>query len=150
MKKNIHIRIEKCTPDDVDRIYLWECWEWNLGPTEEQYKEKLKLHISDTHYKLMERNRMMAFAEVRFAADEIHLIKIYVYIAKRGYGYGKRLLYELIEIAKEKNCKKMVLEVNPENLNAVELYKAMGFKVTRIRENYYGIKDAMEMILEWE
>ena len=49
---------------------------------------------------------------------------------KRGYGYGKQLLRQAIEYAREKlGAKQITLGVFCENISAVECYKSVGFRI---------------------
>ena len=45
----------------------------------------------------------------------------------RGKGVGKKLVEAVAEMAKQKNCGKITLEVRKDNLNARDLYKHEGF-----------------------
>jgi ribosomal protein S18 acetylase RimI-like enzyme len=46
----------------------------------------------------------------------------------RGRGYGKKLVEELLEKARELNFESVKLKVYPDNVIAHELYKKIGFK----------------------
>ena len=48
-------------------------------------------------------------------------------------------------ISKFNDLKNVFLEVNDKNINAVNLYKKLGFKVIDVRMRYYGIDDALIM-----
>ena len=61
-------------------------------------------------------------------------------------GYGKELLEYLINYLKDNNSKSIYLEVNYNNIRAINLYKKYGFEVNRIRKNYYKGEDALVMI----
>ena len=43
----------------------------------------------------------------------------------RGNNFGKKLIYELIKIAKDNNCYKIILDCNQDNIN---FYEKCGFK----------------------
>lgn len=58
---------------------------------------------------------------------------------KDKIGIGSRLLEELIKKAEE-NSTLITLEVNTENLPAVNLYKKFGFKILGTRKKYYNNK----------
>lgn len=62
-------------------------------------------------------------------------VKPYVYIhdvivhqSFRGKDLGRKLLEQIIEIAKEKNCCKIMLEVRNDNTPALSLYSSLGFE----------------------
>ena len=56
---------------------------------------------------------------------------------KRNQGFAKFLLNELITIAEKQNCKTITLEVDENNLPAINLYKDFDFKEVGKRKNYY-------------
>lgn len=49
----------------------------------------------------------------------------------------------IINFCKEKKIKLINLEVSANNLIAIELYKAFGFKEVGLRKNYYKNCDAL-------
>ena len=70
----------------------------------------------------------------------------------RGKGYGKKLIEEAINYAKEVfNPSEINLGVFVDNDNALNCYKAAGFEIDHIDENVYKFKDeswdCAEMIL---
>ena len=77
-------------------------------------------HLSLSHIRL-EKN--MAMRIIRFGF-------VIVDNTKRGYGYGKQLLRQAIEYAREKlGAKQITLGVFCENISAVECYKSVGFRI---------------------
>jgi ribosomal protein S18 acetylase RimI-like enzyme len=64
------------------------------------------------------------------ARPYINLHDIFVLDKYRGKGLGRKLLEKIIEIAIEKDCCKVTLEVREDNLLAKNLYRELGFKDT--------------------
>jgi ribosomal protein S18 acetylase RimI-like enzyme len=54
----------------------------------------------------------------------------------RGMGVGKFLLDNIIIYAKKKKCKKIILDVSKDNRVAINLYKKMGFEITKERSSF--------------
>jgi ribosomal protein S18 acetylase RimI-like enzyme len=52
----------------------------------------------------------------------------------------------MIEDLIKNNVISVSLEVNVENISAINLYKKFAFEKATIRKNYYGNKDAVLMI----
>jgi ribosomal protein S18 acetylase RimI-like enzyme len=48
--------------------------------------------------------------------------------AFRGKGYGKKLLFHLADIAKQRNCGRMEWSVLNWNTPAIDFYKSLGAK----------------------
>lgn len=61
--------------------------------------------------------------------DEYYISNIAVYPEFRGLGIGKELLLFAENRAKEKNLKKLSLDVEKENKKAIEIYKNFGFMI---------------------
>lgn len=59
--------------------------------------------------------------------DDFYISVIVVDEKHRGQGIGAFMLGEAVRIAKEKNCKKIVLDVDRDNFIAQSLYKKFGF-----------------------
>jgi len=78
--------------------------------------------------------------------DDFYISVIVVDKQYRNRGIGAYLLKETIMIAKEKGCKKIVLDVDKDNITAQSLYKKFGFvsyeedkrkNSSKINENNY-------------
>lgn len=69
----------------------------------------------------------------------INIHDIYVQDSCRGIGAGKKLVQTLGEVAKQKNCGKITLEVRRDNLNARDLYKSQGF-TEALHSRFFWIK----------
>ena len=60
------------------------------------------------------------------------------------------MLEELIKIAKERKLKDITLEVNINNISAINLYKKYDFKEVGLRKKYYNnCDDALIMTLKF-
>lgn len=77
--------------------------------------------------------------------DRYEISNLYVLYNYRGNKIGSYLIQELINRAKLSNIKNITLEVNKENLVAINLYKKYGFVPVAIRERYYSGVDGILM-----
>ena len=62
------------------------------------------------------------------AGDEFEIRKMYFVPQVRGRGHGRRLLEELIEGARQRGCKRVVLETASVLKEAIALYRSFGFR----------------------
>ena len=68
---------------------------------------------------------------------EIDIFLIAVANSYKEKGIGKKLMQELIEIAKSKKLEAIFLEVRVSNQPAIHLYKSLNFEEITLRRNYY-------------
>ncbi len=101
---------------------------------------------------LQDKGKIVAYSIMSVAVEEAHLLTIVVPKNKQGKGYGKRMLNEMIRLAKEDAANTMYLEVRTSNESAIQLYHQRGFNELGIRNNYYpaeqGREDALIFALD--
>ena len=59
----------------------------------------------------------------------------------RGQGIGEALVQKLLDIAREKGAKRVVLTSNPKREAANRLYQRMGFKLRETNSYYFSFRD---------
>jgi ribosomal-protein-alanine N-acetyltransferase len=70
-------------------------------------------------------------------SDEVHITNVAVRPDARRQGIARLLLRTVLEDARRRRFKIMVLEVRPSNHQAVSLYESFGFRVVGRRRGYY-------------
>lgn len=105
---------------------------WNF----EIFKEELA-NTNSMYLVLKYENEIVSFGGIKIILDEADIMNIVTKKDKRNQGFAKFLLNELITIAEEQNCKTITLEVDENNLPAINLYKDFDFKEVGKRKNYY-------------
>lgn len=89
--------------------------------------------------------KIVAFIIFNIIYDRCEIIDIYTNSEYRR----NNIAFSLInEIEKDYNIVNITLEVNINNMNAINLYKKVGFKTASIRKGYYNGVDALLMIKE--
>lgn len=83
-------------------------------------------------------DQVVAYAFLRLAADELHILKIAVAPAWRRKGIATRLTEQCLKLGVERGAAAAHLEVRPSNTAAIELYEKLGFDVIGRRHNYYA------------
>ncbi len=93
-----------------------------------------------------------AFLLVHSAADEFQIIAIGSHPDRRRAGLARLLLGHLVEDARARQVRLIVLEVRRSNEPALALYRSFGFELARVRRDYYQkpSEDAFELVLELE
>lgn len=77
---------------------------------------------------------------VVYISDKKKTARIYSLAIKpsfRKMGFGAALVRKAENLAREKSCKKIVLEVRISNIKAINLYTKLGYTIFGYRKNYY-------------
>ena len=96
--------------------------------------------------------KIVGYVCVRIMYEEAQICNLAVLPEHRRKGIATQLLDAVAAFAKEKGCERCELEVNVENLPAVELYRKCGYNEEGIRKNFYrksryASRDAYTMVL---
>lgn len=105
---------------------------WNFKIFKEELANNNSMYLI-----LRYENEIVSFGGIKIILDEADIMNIVTKKDKRNQGFAKFLLNELIAIAEEQNCKTITLEVDENNLPAINLYKDFDFKEVGKRKNYY-------------
>ena len=95
---------------------------------------------------------VVGYGMLSLAADEAHVLNVCVDPLCQSRGHGRRLLRELVRVARQRGAQRVFLEVRPSNLSAIALYHSEGFNEIGRRPRYYpadnGREDALVMAME--
>jgi ribosomal-protein-alanine acetyltransferase len=81
--------------------------------------------------------RMIGYAVLMWAPDEVHLLNLSVDQAWQGKGLGQRLLRWLADDVHRRGAPALLLEVRPSNPVALRLYERVGMRRIGLRRGYY-------------
>lgn len=137
-----NIVIENMTPKQLESISdileteFDNFWTYNI----------LKNELNNPHSKIIVakiNDEIVGFSSVSILLDTAEITNIVIKKIYRGKGFSSVLLKEIIDTAKSNNCKYLNLEVNSNNIIAINLYKKFNFKQVGLRKNYYTNGDAI-------
>ena len=130
------IQIYAMTFDDLNMLkdnlktYFDDFWTFEI----------LKEEIANNNSKylvLLYDGQIACFGGIKIILDEANLMNIVTKKQMRHNGFANFLLDELISISKKEKCSTITLEVNENNLPAINLYKKFGFTEVGRRKKYY-------------
>jgi len=90
---------------------------------------------------------VVGYAVVRIIREEGHLLNIAVAPERRRQGIGTELLRFCIDLCVKRGVKDIWLEVRESNLEAISIYKKMGFIKVGTRRRYYQDTDEDALIM---
>ncbi len=97
-------------------------------------------------------NFLDSFVLVDVNPNDFYICELAVLSKYRGKGYGKEALTQLIQLAVDLDCERVVLDADFRNDGAFRLYSSFGFKIFNKKcFNHFGIKRGMrnmELILK--
>ena len=80
---------------------------------------------------------LLGYFLMMYAVEEVHLLNITVRPDRQGQGLGRKLLDQLIALARDSGMHAVLLEVRPSNNHALMVYHHLGFVQIGQRKNYY-------------
>ena len=123
--------------EDIDNLELNEIfkkYKQNYNPTINEFIHNLVYAVD---------NKIVAFLIYTVIYENCEIIDIFVLEEYRNKNIGSLLLEKVIGNNKDKN---ITLEVNVNNLSAINLYKKYGFEEVAIRKGYYNGVDGILML----
>ena len=88
--------------------------------------------------------RVAGYGILSIAAGEAHILNLCVDPNYRSYGFGERLLDQILLQARTAEVREIFLEVRPSNQTALALYKKKGFHQVANRPAYYQAQTGRE------
>lgn len=139
------------TLDDVDAVFEIEQavqrFPWTRGNFIDAVNSDFLCRVEET-----EDVGVRGYAILMPAADAAELLTIGVAQTEQHKGLGRAMLSEMLDMARERNVRRVFLEVRPSNAAAIALYRSAGFLEIGVRRGYYqnagGSEDALVMACE--
>ncbi len=131
----MNLKITKMDKDDLE--YLIQ----NLEEFDEFWNEKILrdefLNENSCYFVISEYSNVLGFGGLWFNIDEAHIMNIAIKKEHRRKKLGTKLLEYLISYAENEKKDSITLEVNEQNIPAINLYKKLNFEEVGRRKKYY-------------
>ena len=89
-------------------------------------------------------DEIRSYAVLMPVLDEAELLNIAVASGQQRKGLGRLMLREILDTARKKSIRRVLLEVRPSNIAAISLYRSVGFAEIGTRRGYYQNADGNE------
>ena len=144
---------------DLPVVISWiadadDCLTW-AGPIVSFpiYPQELLSQIEykpENSFCMVDNERMLGFGQLlEKAAHHFHLARLIVAPEIRGNGYGRELCRYLIDRASQMKCELLTLNVYQNNLNALNLYRKIGFDAAPAADGKPLPSDVVQMKYKW-
>lgn len=133
---DVHIRL--ASVEDVKALHQIELHSFTLPWSEEALHNELSKNRF-AHYTIIEyEGEIVGYCGVWIIVDEAHITNIAILPEYRGKGLGEKLLWAVMQLARQSGALTMTLEVRLSNEPARFLYEKLGFEPGGVRKNYYA------------
>jgi len=135
------------TEADLDAVLSIErgvhAHPWTMGNFSDALRSKYQCKVFESD------GAILGYAVLMLAVDESELLDIAIDSKLQRHGWGRKLLEEMMALARHHDMRRMVLEVRASNVAAIGLYRKAGFADIGLRRDYYlaqnGREDAILM-----
>lgn len=135
--------IKEATQQDILAIY-------NLGKSINPNFAKLypETSLFNNYTKILvyhENNQIIGFLHYEIMYETVNILNIVVDLKERRKNVGTLLIDAMLSNLCNTKIENILLEVNCENIPAINLYKKFNFIIINTRKKYYNGKDAYIM-----
>lgn len=134
------------TIKDINEILAIENDIFSTPYSREIYHELLHNNPQIISLKIEKDEQLVGYALMHVLFEQANLLTIGIKRSYQHQGLGQQLLIDIMKEVVDIGVNTIFLEVRVSNIAAIKLYKKLGFIQNRLRENYYGIEDGIEMI----
>ncbi len=131
------LSIERMSPADLDEVLAIERASFSMPWSRGAFLYEMEQNRVARCNVIREDGRLVGYVCLWEVADELHITNIAVHPSARRRGIGRALLGQLLDDARGRALRLVILEVRPSNAAARALYESFGFRVVGRRRGYY-------------
>ncbi len=129
--------VDRMGPEDLDEVLAIERASFSMPWSRGAFLYEMQQNRVARCWVMREDGHVIGYLCLWEVADELHITNIAVHPTRRRQGVGRVLLQGVLEDARERRLRLVVLEVRPSNTEARTLYEGFGFRVIGRRRGYY-------------
>ena len=131
------LSVERMRPEDLEDVLAIERASFSMPWSRGAFLYEMEQNRVARCWVMREGGRLVGYLCLWEVADELHITNIAVHPASRRRGIGRALLKTVLDEARGRGLRLVVLEVRPSNHEALLLYESFGFRVVGRRRGYY-------------
>jgi len=124
-------------PEDLDEVLEIERTSVSMPWSRGAFLYEMQQNRVARCWVMRDDARVLGYLCLWEIADELHITNVAVHPGWRRQGIGRTLLRGVLDDARRRTLRLVVLEVRPSNTEARTLYEALGFRVVGRRPGYY-------------
>ncbi len=133
----VSLSIDRMRAADLDEVLAIERASFSLPWSRGAFLYEIEQNQVARCWVLRQKRRVAGYLCLWEIADEVHITNIAVHPDCRRQGLARMLLKQILDDARRRALRVVVLEVRPSNTEARALYDAFGFRVVGRRRGYY-------------
>ena len=137
-------------PEDLDEVLAIERVSFSMPWSRGAFLYEMQQNRVARCWVMHEDGRVLGYLCLWEIADELHITNIAVHATCRRQGIGRELLRGVLDDARQRKLRLVVLEVRPSNTEARTLYETFGFRIIGRRRGYYYDTGEDALVMEAE
>ena len=129
--------VELMRADDLDAVLAIERASFSMPWSRGAFLYEIQQNRVARCWVMRDEGEVVGYLCLWEVADEVHITNIAVRPDRRRRGLARTLLGGLLDEARQRHLRQVVLEVRPSNTEARTLYESFGFRVVGRRRGYY-------------
>ena len=130
--------IRQANKNDLDAIVSILATDSGNVESISQWVAKLFEETTSRFYLATLDEKPLGCLRLDFMSDQVGIYAFEVRLGYRGVGYGRQILEEAIRVIRSESQKRIMLDVETDNTNAIGLYLSCGFEI-KTTYDYYNL-----------
>jgi [ribosomal protein S18]-alanine N-acetyltransferase len=131
------LSVDRMRPEDLDDVLVIERASFTMPWSRGAFLYEMQQNRVARCWVMRHGPRVVGYLCLWEIADELHITNVAVHPSSRRQGIGRTLVRGVLEDARDRRLRLVVLEVRPSNVEARQLYESFGFRVVGRRRGYY-------------
>lgn len=143
-------KIRRMTLTDVDAVAAIERATFPTPWSRDAFVQEMTTNAVARYLVAETEGEVIGYAGAWLILDESHITNVAVREDMRGFGFGRKLMQELLQYLSNLGAAYATLEVRVSNERAQRLYRSLGFITVGRRKQYYedNREDALLMVCD--
>ncbi len=144
----LSLSLDRMRAEDLDEVVAIERTAFSMPWSRGAFLYELQQNRVARCLVMREDARVVGYLCLWEIGDELHITNVAVHLDYRRRGVARSLLAGVIDDARARKLKLVVLEVRPSNPEARALYESFGFRIVGRRRGYYYDTGEDALIME--
>ncbi len=131
------LSLERMAAADLDEVIVIERLSFTLPWSRGAFLYEIEQNQVARCWVLRQQRRLVGYVCLWEIADEVHITNVAVHPECRRQGLGRMMIGWILDDARRRDLRLVILEVRPSNTEARALYESFGFQVVGRRRGYY-------------